>query len=350
MEWSLATGRLPDAADIAVAYTWYWAINGLAAEGMRWLRAVADEVEQVDGDRRIEGRREAAVLRSLGLLANPMGDVRAAASYCRRAILLSRSVGDDVGTTAALLTLGIAEWARGDLAAAATAHDEALTLAARTGERWHRLAALTLRARTALDAGEDDALDRIETAIAAGHQDDERQLLSVAMSLLARFHLGSGQVAAAAIAAESALDRARRINYREGEVGALNLLGRIRLEQEERDAAAECFATALRIAADSQIRGAVCETLESLGLHAAESGRAEHAQLLLQAAGRERDRLGLRAPVFGGDAVLRATQSTSESLGAATALVRARVMVTKVDELVADLLADTTGEGRSRVS
>jgi tetratricopeptide (TPR) repeat protein len=350
MEWSLATGRLPDAADIAVAYTWYWAINGLAAEGMRWLRAVADEVEHVDGDQRIGARREAAVLRSLGLLANPTGDVRAAATYCRRAIVLSRSVGDDVGTTAALLTLGIAEWARGDLAAAAVAHDEALGLAAGTGERWHRLAALTLRARTALDAGEGDALDRIETAIAAGHQDDERQLLSVAMSLLARHHLGNGQVATAAIAAEGALDQARRINYREGEVGALNLLGRIRLEQEERDAAAEFFTTALRIAADSQIRGAVCETLESLGLHAAESGSAEHAQLLLQAAGRERDRLGLRVPVVGADAVLRAKQSTAEILGAATALVRARVMLTKVDELVTDLLAGPTGEGRSMVS
>lgn len=347
MEWSLATGRLPDAAEIAVAYTWYWAINGLAAEGMRWLRPVADELERVEGNPRMAARQEAAVLRSLGLLANPTGDVRAAADYCRRAIVLSRSVGDDVGTTAALLTLGIAEWARGDLAAAAAAHDEALALAARTGERWHLLAGLTLRARTALDAGEGDALDRIETAIAAGQQDDERQLLSVATSLLARHHLGTGEVAPAAVAAESALDQARRINYREGEVGALNLLGRIRLEQQEHDAAAECFATALRIAADSQIRGAVCETLESLGLLAAVSGRPEDAQLLLLGAARERDRLGLRAPVFGANAILRAKQSTAELLGSATAMVRARVVLTKVDDLVTDLLA---GEGRSLVS
>jgi hypothetical protein len=160
--------------------------------------------------------------------------------------------------------------------------------------------------------------------------------------LLARSHLGRRDVATAAIAAEAALDQARRIGYREGELGALNLLGRIRLEQQDLDAAADCFTTALRSAADTQHRGAVCETLESLGLLAAADGRSEYAQLLLQAAARERERLGLRAPAFGADAVAQATRSTAEVLGSATSLVRARVMVMKVDDLVADLLADSS--------
>src|SRR3712207_1087234 len=127
MEWSLAGGRLADAADIAVAFAWYWVINGLADEGMRWLRVVATEMgtemgpemgtetgTETGGDdgRPVDVHREAAVLRSLGLMANPMGKVEQAAGYCSRSIALSRSVGDDVGTTAALLTLGIAQWAR----------------------------------------------------------------------------------------------------------------------------------------------------------------------------------------------------------------------------------------------
>ncbi|MGY1809313.1 AfsR/SARP family transcriptional regulator [Blastococcus sp. SYSU D00669] len=350
MEWSLVNGRLPDAADIAVAYTWYWAINGWAEEGTRWLSIVAAELDR-DRDRHPPDRRqEAAVLRSLGLLANPMGDVGAARNYCRRSLELSRSVGDDIGTTAALLTLGIAEWARGDFAAAATAHDEALAIAARTGEPWHRLAALTLRARTALDAGEEDAVERIERAIAAGQREDERQMLSIAMSLLARHHLGTGQTAEAAIAVEGALDQARRIGYREGEVGALNLLGRVRLEQGRVDAADDCFVTALTMAVEIQHRGAVCESVESLALSAAASGRREDAYRLLLASARERERLGLRAPAFGAEAVSRAERSTAEILGSATALVHERVTLVKFDELVAELLPQAQGTNRSAVS
>jgi predicted ATPase len=350
LDWSLSTGRLHHAADIAVAYTWYWAINGQAGEGLRWLSAVAAEIDDKRGSTAVDICQEAAVLRSLGLLSNPSGGVRAARDYCRRAIRLSRSTGDDIGTTAALLTLGIAEWALGDFSAAAGTHDEALTLACRTGERWHRLAALTLRARTALDAGEDDAIERIESAIDAGHQDDERQMLSIAMSLLARAHLGTGQVAAAAIAADGALNQAGRIHYREGEMGALNLLGRIRLEQGDHDAAADFLTRALIMAVDSQHRGAVCETVESLALVSAASGRHEHAQLLLQASARERERLGIKAPVYGADAVRQATRSTAEALGPATSLVRARVMLMKFDDVVADLLAGTRGEYRFLVS
>lgn len=347
MEWSLSSGRLDDAADIAVAYTWYWAINGQAGDGLRWLAAVLERIEESRADRPVESRREAAVLRSLGLLYNPMGEVGKARDHCRRAIELSRSVHDDVGTTAALLTLGIAEWARGNFAAAAAAHDEAMSTAARTGERWHLLAALTLRARTALDAGEDDAMERIESAIAAGQQDQERQLISIALSLLARHHLGTGLVAEAGIAAQGALDQAGLIHYREGEVGALNLLGRARLAEGDLQVASDCFTEALATAVDIQHRGGACEAVESLALAAAASGLHEHARLLLLVSARERERLGLRAPAFGADAVARAMETTAESLGPATSLVEVRAMVTTFDAVVTELLASPDGSDRS---
>ncbi len=346
MEWSLAGGRLTDAADIAVAYTWYWAINGLAQEGLRWLSTVADEIEAQRLSRPVDTAREAAVLRSLGLLSNPLGRIHEARDFCRRSIELSRSVHDDVGATAALLTLGIAEWARGDFAAAAAAHDKAMSTASRTGERWHLLAALTLRARTALDAGDDDALERIESAIAAGQQEDERQMLSIAMSLLARHHLGTGMVAEAAIAAEGALDQARRIRYREGEVGALSLLGRVRLEEGDLEAAAGCLTEALTIAVDIQHRGAMCEAVESMALVAAASGDHEHAHLLLHVSERERARLGLPAPAFGAEAVARAKQSTARLVGTGMSLLEARATVATFDGLVSELLSRTGAKSR----
>ncbi len=91
-------------------------------------------------------------------------------------------------------------------------------------------------------------------------------------------------------------------------------------------------------------------SLESLALAAVPSGRHEHAHLLLQASARERDRIGLRMPAFGGDAVMRAIQSTAEILSSATSLVQERVNLIKFEELVAELLPARRETSRSRVS
>jgi predicted ATPase/DNA-binding SARP family transcriptional activator len=348
MAWSLATATPADAADIGVAYTWYWAINGQAEEGMRWLSAVADATEGSDGSGVLDPRREAAVLRSLALLCNPTGAVRRAVDLCRRSLLLSRAVGDDPGTTAALLTQGIGHWAVGDFAAAAAAHDEAHRLATRTGERWHLLSALTLRARTALDAGEADALDRIEAAVAVGQEQGDGQMLSISMTLLARHQLAAGELEAAALAAGYAAQHAAHISYFEGELSALNVLGRIRLTQGLVGDATACFVQALRGAVDIGHRGSMCESLESLALTAAASGRSEQAHLLLAASGRERNRLGLRIPAADAAAVTEAAATTAAVLGAATSLIEARAKWVPFDELVRELLAARlTDDGRT---
>jgi tetratricopeptide (TPR) repeat protein len=338
LEWALERERLEQAADVAVAYTWYWTINGRVQEGIRWLSAVSTRADREAPAARLDATREAAVLRSLALLSNPAGRVREAVDLCERSLRLSRAVGDESGSTAALLTLGVAQWALGDFAAAAAAHDEAHDLAVRTGERWHRLAAATLRARTALDAGEPDARARIEAAIEAGQVDQERQMLAIAMALLARHHLGAGDLDAAELAAERALHEADRIGYREGELGALNLLGRVLLARGQPDQAATWFTRALRGAVEAAHRGALCETLESMALAAAASGRHEHAYLLLHASRRERTRLGLQVPAASAADVRDALAATAEVLGAATSLVEARVMLMRLDDLVAELL------------
>jgi tetratricopeptide (TPR) repeat protein len=338
MEWAMENNRLEEAADVAVAYTWYWAINGLAAEGMRWLETVLGHIDGESDEKALDARRHASVLRSIGLLANPMGRVREARDHCTRAIELSRSCSDEVGTTAALLTLGIAEWALGDLNAAAVAHDEALSLAARTGERWHRLSALTLRARTALDADEPHVEELLEAAIAAAQDDNEHQMLSISLSLLGRHHLSAGRTPTARIAAERALAAARTINYGEGELSALNLLGRVHLSGGSHDRARDCFTKALSIAADANHRGALCETLESLALAAGAAGQHEHAYLLLQVSKRERARLGLHLPSFAASAVDETQATSSRVLGEAADLVKARVTFLRLDDLVDQLM------------
>ena len=153
-----------------------------------------------------------------------------------------------------------------------------------------------------------------------------------------RHHLGAGQTPTAEVAAERALEAARSIHYREGELSALNLLGRVRLSTLRLEEATDCLRSALSIAAETNHRGALCETVESLALAAAGSGRHEHAYLLLRASARDRTRLGLHLPSFEASAVRETETTTATVLGAAAGLVEARVNFLRFDDLVRELL------------
>ncbi len=166
--------------------------------------------------------------------------------------------------------------------------------------------------------------------------------------MLGRLHLEAGRTPTAEAAADRALEAARSIHYREGELSALNLLGRVRLATGSQEAATACFLQTLAIAADTHHRGALCETLESLALAASGSGRHEHSYLLLEASARERARLGLHLPSFAASAVTEARASAVTVLGASAALVEARVKFLKLDDLVSELLRRPEGERARR--
>ena len=345
LDWSLRSDRLDLACDIAVSYTWHWAISGHTDEGLAWLRRV-EQVLTAAGDPQREAvppARRGAVLRCIGLLANPLGEVAEARAACRAAIELLEEGGDELGAIDALLTLGISEWALGDLEAAAAAHEAALARAEPMDEPFRVLTATVLLARTALDAAAPDAPERIRVAVEMGQAQGEKQLLSIALGLMARSHLAAGRGGEARLAAEQALTEARSIGYREGEMGALNLLARAALVGGDAERAQSLLGRALRLAVDARHISATCETLESLALVAAGTGGHEHAYLLVRAAAVERARRGLAPVGPGHDAVEEVAAGAVAVLGEdATAMVEARLAVRRFDELVADVLAGLT--------
>lgn len=339
LAWSIEQRYIAGAARVGIAFSWLWTLHGLADEGIGWLSKVRTLCASDPEHRHHDAQLGAAVLRSLGLLANPVGELALAREVCTEGVALSREAGDDAGAAAALLTLGVAHWAMGELKAAATAHEEAAELASQQPESWSFLAATVLRARTALDAGESDALSRIHTAVALAQRANERQLLGLALSCQARFLHHHGDTDRAIVVATEALRVWRQIDYREGEMSALNILSRSHARQGEYDEAAVLCGQALALAMTARHPGAMCESIESMAALAAEAGRREHAYLLLSSCARERRRVRAVVPPADQATLDVIEASLRESLGAAVGLVEEQAAVLRFDDLVEQLVS-----------
>jgi predicted ATPase/DNA-binding SARP family transcriptional activator len=336
-ESSMTHGDLACAASIAIGLSWSRTIEGITGEGLAWLERLRLRLSSEPPTPATQ-QLLANVLRSIGLVANPLGELRRARDACEQAADLYRASHDMLGLTATLLTQGIAEWAMGDFSKAAITHDEARQIAEENSLTWHRVVALSLRARTALDSGEADASHRIQEAVAAAQSEGEKQALGLALILLARLNLREGKPAVAEVVAEEALGHWRTIMYREGEISALNVLGHAKLALGHLEQAEDLFRDALVAAAGARHRGGMCEAVESLACVASANARHERALLLLETAAHERERLAVPLPGGGTDAVRHAREKSLTALDATAETITVRARIVAFDALVEQLL------------
>jgi hypothetical protein len=230
----------------------------------------------------------------------------------------------------------------GDLRGAAAAHDEAAERADACGETWHRTAALILRARTAVDADEDDVDDRIAAALAAARPGRDNQQVGLAVSQLARRALLTGEARTAAAAARESLTLWRSVGYREGEIHALTLLGRAATALGDAGEAEELAREALGVAAAIGHRGGLCDGVECLAgaLHAV--GEDEEALVLLTVAGVERRRAGMPVPAADAGPLGNLAERVRGRLGARADEVSARARDRTIDDVVRELRIRST--------
>jgi hypothetical protein len=225
----------------------------------------------------------------------------------------------------------------GDLPGAAAAHDEAAERADACGETWHRTAALILRARTAVDADEDDADDRIAAALAAARLGRESQQMGLAVSQVARRALLTGDPRAAAAAARECLSLWRSVSYREGEIHALTLLDRAVTATGDATEAEELAREALGVAAAIGHRGGLCDGVERLAGARHAAGDDEEALTLLTVADAERRRVGIPVPAADAQPLANLADQLRRRLGARAASVSAQARDRTVDDVVGEL-------------
>jgi predicted ATPase len=111
LTWLLERGRVVEASDIASGLMIFWAVRGLAAEGLWWY-------EQILNLPSVPPRAESSVLNGAGLMCYTLGDLGRARSALGRALALARGVGDLGGAALAENLLGHVENAVGDVNAA----------------------------------------------------------------------------------------------------------------------------------------------------------------------------------------------------------------------------------------
>jgi predicted ATPase/DNA-binding SARP family transcriptional activator len=283
LEWSLGVGDLDVAARLAGSLAWFWALDGRLDVADRHLRR-AIAIEDVSPVVRSK------VLWGYALLVSGLGNIDEAAEAASTSVALARRAGDDAAIGAGLNALAVAQWAAGELDAAAETHDEAIERFVSAGDDWGEAICRVLRARTALDRRDDDVRERLAEALAVAGRCGDAHVIGLALGLIAQVEAAAGELEQATALARESLALQESIGYTEGTIAALHQLAELLTEAGDHEAAHDALVRSLRLAWKIQHAAAICEALEALGDLALVADDESRARTLLEAAGRERDR------------------------------------------------------------
>lgn len=327
------------AGDIA----WVWALQGNTLDS----RAVLERGRDVDAEPLVRAR----LLLGIGLLAAPLADHAHVLEVCGESAELGRSVGDDETVAVALLTLGVAQWATGDLVAAAASHDEAIELFGAVGDRWSRTVGRVLRARTARDADDLDLAEQLLDASIddAKHTGDDH-VIGLAYEQIARLALARGQLDRASSAATASLHHNEVLGYTEGISAALTLVAEVEIAGGDGARARQLVVRALALAVNIGHVGAMCAAVESAAAVEVADGLPACATRLLLIAQRARRRFGLPlAPRADARFELELARLRDE-LGSAWDDIAAQAPMTSLEELARSIVESSAGPGGASTS
>jgi predicted ATPase/DNA-binding SARP family transcriptional activator len=277
LEWCFTGGDDELGARLLSELSWLWPREGVFEEAAAWFPKAKALVEPGSA-------LQADLLTSSGTHAVSRGDLETAVRDCSTAVDLYDRMAPRHPGAHALLALGVAYWGLGDYTRAAAVHDRAVRAFAELNDLWGVSICLSLRARTAIDAGEPDAVARLEAAEAAAIRSGDDHALGVVLMQRGRADMAAGDTAAAERHALESLRRNQQNGHHEGVLGSLHVLGFVRVGQGDLDGAGAHFTRALRSAVAMHHVGATAESLDGLGLVASRRGRAEDAAALFAAA------------------------------------------------------------------
>lgn len=262
---------------LAAALADFWAQRGHLSEGRRWLaRALAD-----DGD--AAPRLRAPALLGAGALATRQGDYADARAQFDRARQLYAALGDAVGLSRTVRSLGIVADYEGDIAEARARYQESLELAEAGGDRGGVAASLSNLGLLAADADDLPSARRLYAeALFIARETDHKKVLGNTLLNLALLEDELGNASQARAYLDESLAQFRALGDPWNVALVLFNLGQVLLEAGELEQADTHFRESLRI--DRELGDPVngSYAIAGLGLLALMGGDTGGARRLLE--------------------------------------------------------------------
>lgn len=293
---------LVDASNIRAALDWAFGPDGDRVIGARIIGSMAGSLaltgEFAEADRWLTMALDAdcgdeamaRVLRGVAVIAMYQGQYEEAAAAADKGYRRALASGIDRLVAVCAITLGSAVWGAGELDRSTTLLRSAAEFFDTTGEIRGRGLALARLARTLSDLGDTDAVEIAAAAVDDLEATHDDWIRVVALDHLAYALLAAGDLRAAAVRAEQAIDLAARIGSLSGQLAALALLGRIRLADGALDDARAAQRRVVSAALRVRNFGAVVEGLEGFADVLIAGGRHSQAAIVLGAADAARDK------------------------------------------------------------
>jgi len=254
LEWLLSTGDGEDAARFAGALGWFWVLDGMLADAHHHLGQIVD----LPG---LSNPVRAKVSWTLALTAGSLGDLQRCRTLGAMAADLGRSVDDDALIGYGLNAEAVALFGFGELDESAARHEQAIVHFEAAADVWGIGVCSVLRARTAVDAGAENAEEMTIRAIEAARATGDGHIVGIALEQVARLALDNREPARASGLVKESLAAHESIGYSEGMLSSLHLLGRAALANGAANEAREHHLRALGIAVRI---GHVAGTIEAL--------------------------------------------------------------------------------------
>jgi non-specific serine/threonine protein kinase len=133
LQWWLAGERATEGLGLVRALGPLWAVQGVPADGRRWVEAILDLAErELDG---VPPALHAQAIMFAAIFARTQGDLTSGRVFLDRCVAIWRTLEDDLGLSQGLSNLGANQLFMGQLELADTSLSESLALARAAGNR-----------------------------------------------------------------------------------------------------------------------------------------------------------------------------------------------------------------------
>ena len=287
LEWLLSTGDGEGAARLAGALGWFWTLDGMLADAHHHL----GQIVELPG---LSDQVRAKVSWTLALAAASLGDLGRCRTLGAMAADLGRAVDDRAIIGYGLNAEAVALWGSGELDESAALHDEAIEHFEAAADVWGIGLCNVLRARTAVDVGDETASEMTSRAVDAARATGDGHIVGIALEQLARVALKNLDPVQASRLVEESLAAHETIGYSEGMLSSLHLLGRADLANDAPQEARQHHLRALSIAVSIGHAAGTIEALDGLTAVAVALNDKQLASRLAQVV--EAERVARRLP------------------------------------------------------